>query len=486
MFPRNCSQVRSARVVRGALGELAGLLLLAMAVVSPTRAPAAGETTLTIAPFGALTIYRPAGNIEDVVLFVSGDGGWHRGGLDMARALSATHTLVVGIDVRRYLDSLAAPQGNCRSLAMDFENLSHRVQRELGLTEYHVPVIAGYSSGATVVYATLAQAPVGTFAGAVSLGFCPDQDFRGASLCPGTELRYAPIDHGSYLLEPAHLQDPWLVLQGDRDAVCKPATTAEFAARTAGASLIALPNVGHGFSVERNWLPQFQAAFQRLGSRQAVAPVAASVSDLPIVELPAHSASDRIAIVLSGDGGWAGLDRELAARLVAAGVPVVGFNSLKYYWTAHTPEQSARDLARIIEHYSSAWHARDVLLIGYSFGADVLPFIVNRLPPQLQQHIRTVSLLGPSHFASFEVRVSDWLPGEARSGASIVAEVARMPVLPLLCLHGAAESDSACADLPNAKSIAVGAGHHFGGEYDRLAAHVLAFEASAPARAQQL
>ena len=485
MSSQNRTQVHGVRIVRVGLAALAGLLLLAMAVLSPARALAADETALTIAPFGALTIYRPAGDVEDVVLFVSGDGGWHRGVLDMARALSATHTLVVGIDVRRYLDSLAAPQGTCRSLAMDFDRLSHRVQRELGLTEYHVPILAGYSSGATVVYATLAQAPAGTFAGAVSLGFCPDQDFRGASLCPGIDLRYAPIDHGSYLLEPAHLQDPWLVLQGDRDAVCKPARTAEFAARTTGASLIALASVGHGFSVERNWLPQFQAAFQRLGSRQAAAPVAARVSDLPVVELPTHSASDRFAIVLTGDGGWAGLDRELAARLVAAGVPVVGFNSLKYYWTAHTPEQSARDLTRVIEHYSSAWRARDVLLIGYSFGADVLPFIVNRLPPNLQQHIRTVSLLGPSHFASFEVRVSDWLPGESHSGASIVAEVARMPTVPVLCLHGAAEGDSACADLPHAKTIAIGAGHHFSGEYDRLAADVLAFEANAPS-AQQL
>jgi type IV secretory pathway VirJ component len=471
------TQVHGARGAR--LSGPAVLLLLVMAVLSPARARAADETTLKIAPFGALTIYRPAGSVEEVVLFVSGDGGWHRGVVDMAGALSATHTLVIGIDIRRYLDSIAAPQASCRSLAMDFENLSHRVQRELGLTEYHVPILAGYSSGATVVYATLAQAPAGTFAGAVSLGFCPDQDFRGASLCPGTDLRYGPIDHGSYLLEPAHLQDPWVVLQGDRDAVCKAATTAEFAARTAGASLIALPNVGHGFSVERNWLPQFQAAFQRLGSRQAAAAVASPVSDLPLVELPTHSPSDRFAIVLTGDGGWAGLDRELAARLVAAGVPVVGFNSLKYYWTAHTPEQSARDLTRVIEHYASAWHARDVLLIGYSFGADVLPFIVNRLPPQLQQHIRTVSLLGPSHFASFEVRVSDWLPGEVRSGASLVAEVARMPAVPVLCLHGAAEGDSACADLPRAKTLAIGAGHHFGGDYDRLAADVLAFEASA-------
>jgi hypothetical protein len=55
-----------------------------------------------------------------------------------------------------------------------------------------------------------------------------------------------------------------------------------------------------------------------------------------------------------------------------------------------------------------------------------------------------------------------------------------MPAIPVLCLHGAAEGDSACADLPRVKTLAIGAGHHFGGDYDRLAADVLAFEASAP------
>ena len=42
---------------------------------------------------------------------------------------------------------------------------------------------------------------------------------------------------------------------------------------------------------------------------------------------------DEFALLLTGDGGWAGLDQELAARLAASGVPTVGLNSLKYFWT---------------------------------------------------------------------------------------------------------------------------------------------------------
>ena len=78
----------------------------------------------------------------------------------------------------------------------DFEALSHQVQKEIGMSEYHVPVLIGYSSGATVVYAALVESPPGTFAGALSLGFCPDQDFAGAALCPGAGLHYRANERG--------------------------------------------------------------------------------------------------------------------------------------------------------------------------------------------------------------------------------------------------------------------------------------------------
>jgi type IV secretory pathway VirJ component len=137
----------------------------------------------------------------------------------------------------------------------------------------------------------------------------------------------------------------------------------------------------------------------------------------------------------------------------------------------------------VIEHYSAAWHAREVLLIGYSFGADVLPFIVNRLSDELQRRIRAVSLLGPSRLASFEVRVADWLPGRALGGSSIAAEIARMPGVPVLCLYGEGESDALCPQLPaeRVKIGTVGKGHHFGGDYDAIAASVLAFSSGTQA-----
>ena len=44
----------------------------------------------------------------------------------------------------------------------------------------------------------------------------------------------------------------------------------------------------------------------------------------------------------------------------------------------------------------AAWHKRQIVLVGFSFGADALPAIVPRLPPDLRHHIRLVGLVGLS------------------------------------------------------------------------------------------
>ena len=484
-----------ARACRSAAPVLLALVATAAAAAPagkpPTTAqasaPAAADPDVRHLPggrFGTLSVYVPQGRPKSVALFLSGDGGWELGVLDMAHALRQLGAVVVGIDIRRYFASLGRSAGSpgCQLIAADFENLSHQVQRQLGLGEYLVPVLVGYSSGATVVYATLVQSPPGTFAGALSLGFCAEQDFAGATLCPGSGLHFAPNAHHELVFQPAAtLREPWVALQGQKDQVCDAHTTARFAAQVAHGRIISLPLVGHGFSVERNWMPQFKEAYEGL-SEAAVQRTSApppEIGDLPVQEVGGSGSAAEFALLLTGDGGWAGLDQELAARLAASGVPTVALNSLKYFWKARTVEEVTRDVARILRHYLAAWHKERVLLVGYSFGADVLPFVANRLPPQLRAHVVSVSLLGIDARAAFEVSLSEWVGGE-EAGLPTIPEVTRLE-LPVLCLYGAGEKDSICPGLPAGKITReqVGNGHHFGGEYDSLAEHILSFARSA-------
>jgi type IV secretory pathway VirJ component len=154
-------------------------------------------------------------------------------------------------------------------------------------------------------------------------------------------------------------------------------------------------------------------------------------------------------------------------------------NSLKYFWKARTPDETAADVTRILRHYLAAWGRDRVLLIGYSFGAEVLPFVVNRLPDDLRRHVDAVDMLGASTTADFEIRVEDWIPGVADDGTPIRPEVLRMHDMPLLCIHGATEKDSLCPTLPpdRATSAAIGQGHHFGGDYAAILTRILSFPA---------
>ena len=464
-------------------------LALLLLVLSPLAA--AAESHLPAGRFGTVTVYIPEGTPKSVAIFISGDGGWKLGVTSMASALRDDGAVVIGVDIRRYIASLRAaaekPDASCQLLAGDFETLSHRIQKEIGMSEYHVPVLVGYSSGATVVYATLVQSPPGTFAGAMSLGFCPDQDFGGAALCPGAGLHYAPgqtkAEKGELVLEPAKtLQQPWVALQGQKDEVCSPHAVDEFAEQTTQSEVIRLPTVGHGFSVERNWMPQFLEAYHRLNAPQELRRAArpADISDLPVNEVRTEANSDTFAVLLTGDGGWAGLDQELAARLAANGIPTVGLNSLKYFWSERSPEQAAQDVARVIRHYLAAWSKARVLLVGYSFGADALPFIANRLPPDLKSQVASLSLLGLSANASFEIRVADWIGADSQ-GPATQPELAALGTVPVLCLYGEGDKDTICPSATGRITRErIGKGHHFSGDYAQLAERIVAFAKGPP------
>jgi type IV secretory pathway VirJ component len=142
-------------------------------------------------PFGTVSVYRGRGEPRNVALFMSGDGGWNLGVVSMARRLADKNSVVAGIDIRHYLAQLEGAGQKCVSPATDFENLSHYLQSKLGLKRYLQPTLVGYSSGATLVYASLAESPEGLFKGALSIGFCPDLDLK-KPVCKGEGLEASP------------------------------------------------------------------------------------------------------------------------------------------------------------------------------------------------------------------------------------------------------------------------------------------------------
>jgi type IV secretory pathway VirJ component len=165
----------------------------------------------------------------------------------------------------------------------------------------------------------------------------------------------------------------------------------------------------------------------------------------------------------------------VAAALTADGVPVVGFDSLRYFWSARTPQELANDLDRVLRYYAARWKKSRALLIGYSQGADVLPFALNRLPSTSKALVTQTVLMGLGEKASFEFHVGDWL-GDHSGDKPILPEVSRLNAATTLCLYGQDEKDSLCPRIPaaNAQVLSLPGGHHFDGAYDKLAELILA------------
>jgi type IV secretory pathway VirJ component len=219
----------------------------------------------------------------------------------------------------------------------------------------------------------------------------------------------------------------------------------------------------------------FDAAYAKLAIPQAAPPPPPTqLADLPLIEYPVASTGARFVVLLSGDGGWAAIDKGLADAIVAQGLPVVGLDSLRYFWRARTPEGLAADLDRIIRHHAARWKRPEVILIGYSQGADVLPFALNRLPAATRASVRLTALLGLGEKASFEFHLANWIgPSGDRP---IAPEARRLAAADTLCVYGEEERDSLCPKLAPAhvRPLALAGGHHFGGDYAAIAQKILA------------
>lgn len=440
------------------LGRLAACLLFAAA------APAAAATTpLHYGLFGDLHLARPAGSAARTLLFLSDANGWDAREDGYAEALAGAGSLVVGIDLPGYLTQLAGVGGDCAYPAAHVEEVSHWVQRHENLASYSAPWLIGLERGAALAYAVAAQAPAGTFDGLATLGY--DFELRlPRALCAGDAgLASAADGAGDFRIVPvARLDTPWLARP------YAPGTHIN----GLGAQFAALGHWTAGLHTPAAVSPPVALVdtLQRWDRREARRrePLPQDVADLPLTDVAASGGDGRrIAVLMTGDGGWAGLDQGVAEALSAEGVTVIGFSTLKFFWQKRTPEQSAEAIARVIGHYAAQRPEARFALVGYSFGASLVPVVYNRLPAVAREKIDLQFMISPDDEAVFEIKVGDWFGGAHHEGALPIAPELANGAVPAFCLHGQDEDDSACSRLAGGKVSALDlpGGHHYDGDY---------------------
>jgi type IV secretory pathway VirJ component len=468
------------KIMRSLVGLAAVAALLAFAAYrmhAPKPVPEAAapqwtpvsEQTLSHGRFDKFQVYVPRAAARGFVLLLSGNEGWSERTRALAKQLAADGALVAGVDVTKFDAVLAADGAQCVYPDGDLENLSHFVQAYFHLPSYLSPLLVGTDAGATLAYASLVQAPPNTFGAVVSLGFCPAYALD-KPLCKGSGLEFTARDKGVEFLPAKQAALPWAVVQEPAHPACAASAVEAFVGHVSGAIFSA---TDHGSDAVVAAVDRFMTEHPA----SAAAEVPAELGDLPLVTLPAAEStppSDTFAIILSGDGGWAGLDKDVAGALASAGIPVVGLDSLRYFWSARTPEGLATDIDRITHYYSTAFGKQRVLLIGYSQGADVLPFAVNRLKPATRAQVGLTAIMGMSEHALFEFHVTSWISDDD-SGPATLPEVERIAGMPVLCIYGSEETDTLCPKLDPHKVtiVKLKGGHHFDGDYAGLAQLIL-------------
>ncbi|GLU33606.1 hypothetical protein Busp01_34480 [Trinickia caryophylli] len=443
-------------------------LAVAAGILASVGAQAA-DSRISGGRYGEVAVAWPQGELRGFVVLFSAGKGWTAADQQAADALAREGALTVGVDTERYAAALAAGGQACRQLVGDAEALSHQLERQLKSSRYFAPIVAGTGAGATLALHVLAQAPSNTVAGAVALDPAAVLDRRFHQCPPDPTVTRTSVLPGFVETGATSEAAVAATRQAVRSAVKEGADSPVFSRDKSDLSAPFLAKPPRMFAANATTRADRLVGLVRphllteSGGEQ-------DVSDLPLIELPAAHPNGMLAIVMSGDGGWRDLDKTIGEELQKDGVSVVGWDSLRYFWSEKTPEQVTRDLSRVLRTYGARWHTKSIALIGYSFGADVMPFAYNRLPASLREKVALVSMLGLARGADFQVRVTGWL-GMPASDKALQAkpEVDRLPAGIVQCFYGEGEEDTLCPTMASPREvIKMPGGHHFGGGYSGM------------------
>jgi type IV secretory pathway VirJ component len=443
--------------------------------------------TLRYGDFGKVLIYRPVGTPKSFVIDVSGEDGWNKETAVIAQILAQQGCLVAGVDYLHYLKVIRNQTRKCTYQASDFETLSLFMQKKYKVKNYSKPILIGYSSGGAFVYAALAQAPGNTFKGAISLSFNPDVSLSKPP-CNGTGLstRYLK-DEKKYFLEPSKkLTAPFIVLYGEKDKSVPVEKLKNYFHDFPKGELVLLSKQGHNFTKPKLWLNALLDAYQKILESPSFAEQKAIENSLlqsqklvplpgvfPITLIPSpKSDSLPLAFLISGDGGWTSFDQSLSETLADKGFSVVGLDAQKYFWDEKTPDETTKDISKAVEHFMNQWNKTTFILVGYSFGASVVPFVATRISKDLKNNLKGVYSLSPDEKADFEIHISDMLSiDNSDDNYNVLLEINKINTLKPVCIFGEEEEPGTRNNFIKigVNVIVVPGSHHYNNDFSGVA-----------------
>ena len=413
------------------------LSVLLLAAIPAASAMAAGRA-LTDLTFGEIRLFKPFAKPKSVIVLLSDADGFGREESTLALQFVRRGDLVIGLSwpAGRHTGSGPGRAMSCTDLAAHIEDVTLHVERAEDVAPYVTPVLAGAGLGSDAARALAIEARGHSIAGVIAL--------HARSMKP------------------------------DAISACTVSATT-----LAGAEATAVATSGVTAllrEIEDDDDTAVDEAAEALG-KDAGPRGPGELSDLPLYVAEPVKPPQRLAVVLTGDGGMGALNRNLAAALTERGVGVVTIDSRRYFWAKRDPGDVALDLRRIIHHYRAAWPVERVALVGYSFGADALPLVYNRLPASTKRIVAVVSLLSIAPVTDMRIELSD---DDYPNETPLLPEAARIDAPSVQCIYGKEDKMAAmaCPALASARPdfsiVPESGGHGFDGDTEKLADIIIA------------
>jgi type IV secretory pathway VirJ component len=196
-------------------------------------------------------------------------------------------------------------------------------------------------------------------------------------------------------------------------------------------------------------------------------------TSLPLSVNSSSDTSKPLIFYISGDGGFNKFSTSFIQTLNKQGYAIIGLDAKNYFWHKKNPMEAASAIEQAINRYNNQWKRKNIVLIGYSFGADVVPFMITHFTASLSARVTHLVLLSPSPKTDFEIHVLQMLGWGKNSGESVPAEINKISK-PILIITGEDEDDFPFNELTikNKQVIKMPGSHHYDGNVESLCKQV--------------
>lgn len=300
-----------------------------------------GRILVTSERLSNVPLLQPKGKPTALAILVSQKGGIAADDEALSKLLLDRGFLVLTVDLEKWRKELNQDTGECTYFVSDLEGIAKEAQRMISLDTYMHPVVIGIGEGGVMSYASIANSPAATLAGAVALDPSVALNTKLPS-CEGADFEPVEGQGFSYSYD-ADLPNPATIVREKPDpAPSGPATAGYFKAQEKFAAT----------KPERMQIA-VDAALE-------IAKEDASADSLPITDIPSSNGPAKyLAVFFSGDGGWRDIDKSVGDIIAKEGVHVVGVDSCAISGRSAnlkiSPRISAASSRRPIRQASCRW-----------------------------------------------------------------------------------------------------------------------------------